>query len=99
MESTRSNQWASGSALFRLLDQGDGAVTLDEFLGRISWVAGHESSHDPWNCDCQECVFVIFINRGEINKKNIINYLHLFHSILTSLHSIFYCILFFSLLT
>lgn len=91
--------WASGSALFRLLDQGDGAVTLDEFLGEFFGWQDINRTWFPWNCDCQECVFVTFINRGETNKRNIIDYLHLFYSILISLHSIFYCILFYSLLT
>lgn len=90
----QKSQWASGSALFRLLDQGDGAVTLDEFLGEFFGWQDINRTWFPWNCDCQECVFVTFINRGETNKRNIIDYLHLFYSILISLHSIFYCILY-----
>lgn len=94
MESTRSNQWAPGSALFRLLDQGDGAVTLDEFLGRIF---GWQDMIGLWSLELwlsRRRIFVTFINRGETNKRNIIDYLYLFYSILISLYSIFYCILY-----
>lgn len=63
MESTRSNlrcwkklpllgksQWASGSALFRLLDQGDGAVTLDEFLGE-GWQDNAGQQDRTWSLE------------------------------------------------